>query len=105
MANGDPELTAEVELRNASDQLQIYEAFVVATSDAHGTLDAMLAASDPDSARRALQQRYGFTEVQAVAVMDLQLRRVTASDREKIEQLRQELAERVMFLEAELGRS
>jgi hypothetical protein len=30
---------------------------------------------------------------------------VTAIDREKIEQLRQELAARVTFLEAELGRS
>ena len=104
MATGDPELTAEVELRAASDELQVYEAIVVATSDAHGTLDVMLGASNPDAARRALQQRYGFNEVQAVAVMDLQLRRVTAIDREKIDQRRDELAARVTVLEAELRR-
>jgi DNA gyrase/topoisomerase IV subunit A len=54
----------------------------VAANDAHGTLDAMLGASDPDTAGRALQQRYGFTELQATAVMDMQFRRVTALDRE-----------------------
>jgi DNA gyrase subunit A len=105
MAGQDPELTADVELRNAVYQLQVYEAIAVAAGDAHGTLDAILGASDPDAARLVLRQRYGFTELQAVAVMDLQLRRVTAIDREKIELRRQELAARVMVLEAELGGS
>jgi DNA gyrase/topoisomerase IV subunit A len=48
----------------------------------------MLGASDPDTAGRALQQRYGFTELQATAVMEMQFRRVTALDREKIEHRR-----------------
>jgi DNA gyrase subunit A len=65
--------------------LQVYEAIAIAANDAHGTLDAILGASDPEVARRALQQRYGFTELQAVAVMDMQFRRVTAIDRERIE--------------------
>ena len=103
MTARDPELTAHVELRNTLYQLRVYEAIAVATNDAHATLDAMLGAPDADSARRALEQRYGFTEVQATAVMDVQFRRVTALDRWKIEQRRQQLAERVLVLEAELG--
>jgi DNA gyrase/topoisomerase IV subunit A len=103
MTDRDPELSTDVELRNTHYQLQIYEAIAVATNDAHGALDAVLGASDPDAARRALQHRYGFTELQATAVMDMQFRRVTAIDREKIEQRHQELAARVTALEAELG--
>ena len=44
---------------------------------------------------RTLEHRYGFTETQALAVMDLQFRRMTAMDRQKIEQLRHGLAARV----------
>lgn len=105
MTDRDPELTAGVELRNSLYELQVYEAIAVAMNDAHAALDAMLGASDPDAAGRALQRRFGFTEVQAVAVMDMQFRRVTAIDRAKIEQHRQELAARIAVLEAELDGS
>ncbi len=104
MTDRDPELSADVELRNTQYQLQIYEAIAVAMNDAHGALDAVLGASDPDAASGALQHRYGFTELQATAVMDMQFRRVTAIDREKIERRHQELAARVTALKAELGR-
>ena len=59
---------------------QAYRALAFATNDAHGTLDVMLSASNPDVDRRALQQQYGLTEVQALAVMDMQFRRVTEMD-------------------------
>ena len=105
MTGRDPELTADVELRDALYQLQVYEALAVATNDAHGALDAILGASDSESGRRALEERFGFTEMQATAVLDLQFRRVTEIDRQKIEQRRQELCDRVLLLEAELGGS
>jgi len=103
MTGQDPELTADVELRNTRRQLQVYEAIAVATNDAHAALDAMLGAPNPESARRALEQRFGFTEVQATAVLEMQFRRVTAIDRQKIEQRRQELAARIQVRQAELG--
>ena len=105
MTGRDPEPSVDVELQNTLHLLQIHEAIAVATNDAHGTLDAMLGAADPDPACHALQQRYGFTEIQALAVIDMQFRRLTAVDREKLEHRRQELAERVTVLEAELGGS
>jgi heme oxygenase len=36
--------------------LQVYRALAIATNDAHGTLDVMLSASNPDVDRRPLQQ-------------------------------------------------
>jgi hypothetical protein len=77
MTSRDPELTLGAELRNTAYQLQVYRALAIATNDAHGTLGVMLSASNPDVDRRALQQQYGFTEVQPLAVMDMQFRILT----------------------------
>lgn len=94
---------AEDELGNARQQLQIYDAIVIAAHDAHAVLDTMLIASDPDAARRSLEDRYGFTETQSWAVMDVQFRRLTVTDRLKIERRHQELAAQVAVLEEDLG--
>ena len=59
--------------------------------------------SDQEAARRALEHRFGYTETQAVGVMDMQFRRMTAMDRQKVEQLRHELAAFVAVLQEELG--
>ena len=81
-----PELTNDDELRNARLEMQIYEAIVVAANDAHAVLDCVLDAADPEAARRALEGRFGFNETQAWAVMDVQFRRLTLTDRNKIKQ-------------------
>jgi DNA gyrase subunit A len=103
MPDRDPKLTADVELRNARYQSVIYEAIAVAMSDPHTVLEMVLMASDPAAATRALQERFDISEPQALAVLDMQFRRVTAADRAKIEQRRQELAERVRDLKEQLG--
>ena len=104
MTGRDPELTTGVEPRNFLYESQVYGAIAVAMNDAHGTLGPILAASDPEAAGRALRHRFGFTELQSVAVMDMESRRVKGIDREKIEQRRQELAARVVVM-AELDGS
>ena len=81
----------------------IYEAVLVAAGDAHAVLDVLLGAADPYAARAALRDRYGFTEVQASAVLDLQLSRVTSSQRQRFEQGLREVRARVAELEEQLG--
>lgn len=103
MTGRDPTFTAEDELRSLREQLHIYEAIVVAADDAHAVLDVVLEASDPDDAHRALRRRYGFTDPQAWAVMEVQFRRMTALDRQKIADRRSELVARAAAVEAELA--
>ena len=105
MTSRDREFSPEEDLQDVLRQVQIYEAIATAASDAHAALDIMLTAADPEAANRALVDRYAFTEVQAWAVMDVQFRRLTATDREKVEQRHHELGERVKDLERELGRA
>jgi DNA gyrase/topoisomerase IV subunit A len=99
MTRRDQEPIQDVELQDAVHQADIYDAIAVAASDAHAVLDTVLGASDPDAARRALQDRYGFTAAQAWAVMDLQVRRLTSSDLRTFEERRRELAARIAVLE------
>jgi DNA gyrase/topoisomerase IV subunit A len=103
MTDRDADLTADDELRSVREQLHVYDAIVVAANDAHAALDVVLDASDPDAARHALELRYGFTETQAWAVLEVQFRRMTALDRQKIEDRRDELVSRAAALEEELG--
>lgn len=103
MTDRDPDFSAEDELQSLRDQLHIYDAVAVAADQAHAVLDVMLEAADPDAAHRALRRRYGFTEPQAWAVIELQFRRITALDRQKIDQRRAEIAARAAVVEAELA--
>lgn len=98
-----PERTADDERRNALLQMQIFEAIAIVANDAHAVLDSVLNASDPDAARRVLEDRYGFTETQAQAVMDLPFGRLTATDRHTFEQQRGQLAARVEALDESVG--
>lgn len=105
MTNRDPEFGSEEVLQDVLRQLHIYEAVSIAASDAHAVLDVMLTAADPGAANRALMDRYGFSEVQAWAVIELQFRRMTAADRTKIEQRLDELGEQVRDLQRQRGRT
>jgi DNA gyrase/topoisomerase IV subunit A len=98
-----PESSTEDDLRMARQQVHIHDAIVTAANDAHAVLDILLDAADPDAARQALRERYGFSDVQASAVLDVQLARVTASQRQRIEQHLHEATARVTALERELG--
>jgi len=103
MANRDPELGAEEVMQDLLRQVHIYEAVSTAASDAHAVLDVMFSAADPRAASRALMDRYGFSEVQAWAVIELQFRRMTAADRTKIERRLEELGGQVRELQRQRG--
>lgn len=101
----EPESSPEEDLQDVLRQVHIYEAIATATSEPHAVLDIMLTASNPDAANRSLMDRFAFTEVQASAVMEMQFRRLTATDREKLEQRHHELTALVTDLERQLGRA
>jgi DNA gyrase subunit A len=102
MPKRDPESILANDLPIARQQLDVYEAISIAASDAHAVLEVILTASNSAAARAALHQRYGFTDVQSSAVMDLQFRRMTSEGREVLERHRGEVVAEVAALEAEV---
>ena len=96
----DPQDTPERRLALVREQLHIFEALVVAVSDPARVLRLVGEADDASSARQALRSELHLDELQATAVLDLQVRRLSRHDRARIHQERERLREVVAELEA-----
>lgn len=85
MATSD-ELSSGRRIELATQRLHILEAILQAFEHPHRVLDLLLEAKDADEGRSALAAEFGWDTIQATAVMDVQLRRVTHADRNRIRQ-------------------
>ncbi len=56
-----------------------------------------------DTARKNLIANFKFTEVQAQAILDMQLRRLAALERKKLQEEYDELIKRIAYLESLLA--
>ena len=101
MTYRNSDLPLDQDIRQTREGLSLFEAIATAMRDPHGVLDVVLGSADAEAARHALGERFGLSEVQATAVLEMQFRRVTASDRERIDEERQRLARRLRSLETE----
>jgi DNA gyrase subunit A len=72
------------ELRKAEERAHILEGYVIALDHLDEVIALIRAASTPEVARTGLIERFGMTEIQAKAVLDLQLQRLTGLERQKI---------------------
>src|SRR5581483_10762551 len=61
------------------------------------------ASKDPEAARLGLVERFALSAVQAQAILDMRLQRLTALEAEKVRAEHRELVERIAELRAILG--
>jgi DNA gyrase subunit A len=76
---------AEFDLEKAKARAHILEGYLVALQNLDEIINLIRSASDVDAARSRLMKRYKLTEIQATAILDMQLRRLAALERKKIE--------------------
>jgi DNA gyrase subunit A len=76
---------AEFDLEKAKARQHILEGYLVALKNLDEIINLIRNASDVDQARSKLMKRYKLTEIQATAILDMQLRRLAALERKKIE--------------------
>lgn len=81
---------SKFDLKKAKDRLHIVEGLMKALSILDEVIATIRASKDKKDAKSNLQQRFAFTEVQAEAIVSLQLYRLTNTD---ITELREEQAE------------
>ncbi len=74
------------ELKKAQDRAHILEALKIALDHIDEIIALIKSSSSPDEAQIALQERFNFTEIQAKAILDMRLQRLTDLEREKIEE-------------------
>jgi len=72
------------ELRRAEARAHILEGFAIALDHLDAVIALIRAARTPDEARTGLIATFGLTEIQAKAILDLQLQRLTGLERQKI---------------------
>lgn len=90
---------AEFDLERARQRAHILEGYLVALKNLDEVINIIRAASDVDTARGKLMKRFKLTEMQATAILDLQLRRLAALERKKIETEYREVTATIKDLE------
>ena len=78
------------DLRKAEERAHILEALIVAIDNIDEVIKIIRASRDTQTAKNGLMERFGFDDVQAQAIVDMQLKRLTSLE---IEDLRKELQE------------
>ncbi|HEX9011944.1 MAG TPA: DNA gyrase subunit A [Anaerolineaceae bacterium] len=90
---------ARFELEKARARLHILEGLLIALANLDEVIDTIRKAPDAEQARLRLIERFKLTEIQAQAILDLQLRRLAALERQKIEAEHKEVQARIAYLE------
>ncbi len=75
----------EYDLQKARDRAHILEGLKIALDNLDEVIATIRAAADVDAARFALMERFGLSDIQANAILEMQLRRLAALERKKIE--------------------
>ena len=72
------------DLTRAEERAHILEGLKIALDNLDEMVALIRASQTPDEARESMQQRFELTEVQAQAILDMRLQRLTGLEREKI---------------------
>ena len=87
------------ELDKAERRQHILAGLLIAIGNLDEVIRTIREAADADDARAQLMARFGLTELQATAILDMQLRRLAALERQKIEDEFAEVTNHIAYLQ------
>jgi DNA gyrase subunit A len=90
---------SEYDLEKARDRAHILEGLLIALANLDEVIRTIRQSADADVAKERLMARFNLSERQAQAILDMQLRRLAALERQKIEDEQRQTLERIAFLE------
>jgi len=93
----------EYELKQANKRAHILEGLLIALNNLDAIIALIKASKTPEIAREALMQTYSLTEIQARAILDLRLQKLTGLEQDKIKEEHIELMKIISHLESILG--
>ncbi|GIV50083.1 MAG: DNA gyrase subunit A [Candidatus Kapaibacterium sp.] len=93
----------QYELEQAERRAHILEGFIIALDNIDAVIETIKQSETPDIASVRLQERFGLSEIQAKAILDMRLQRLTGLEREKIQQEYRELLKTIERLRAILA--
>jgi DNA gyrase subunit A len=91
------------ELRKAEERLHVLEGLKIALDHLDAVITLIRQAKDPATARAGLTQQFQLSEIQAQAILDMRLQRLTGLERDKILQERAETLQQIARYRTILG--
>lgn len=76
---------AQFDLAEARARAHILEGLLIALAHLDEVIETIRRSADTETAKAALMKKFGLSEVQAVAILEMQLKRLAALERQKIE--------------------
>ena len=92
------------ELRKAEERDHLLQGLLIALLNLDAIIELIRNAADTPTARQELMDSYGLSDAQADAILQMQLRRLTALEAEKIRQEHDELQKQIADLQDILAR-
>ncbi len=91
------------ELAEAEKRAHILEGLLIALDHIDEVIKLIRASSTPEEARTGLMETFGLTDIQARAILDMTLRRLTGLERDKIKEEYAELMKTIEYLKSVLA--
>jgi DNA gyrase subunit A len=88
------------ELKKAEARAHILDGLIIALENIDEVIKTIRSSADTESAKITLIERFSLTELQAQAILDMQLKRLAALERQKIEDEHKELVNKIKKLKS-----
>lgn len=89
----------QFELRKAQERAHILEGLIIASDNIDEVIAIIRGAANPDAARLTLMERFGLTEVQAQAIVNMRLYQLTGLEQDKLHANYEEVRRLIAHLE------
>ncbi len=89
----------QFELKEAQKKAHILEGYLIALDHLDAVIKLIRESATPDIAKEGLMKNFGMTDIQAKAVLELRLQRLTGMERDKIREEHAELMKLINFLQ------
>lgn len=77
---------SQYELISAKDRAHILEGLLIALDNIDDVIKTIKESKDTDTAKKNLIEKFKLSEIQSIAILDMQLRKLAALERQKIEE-------------------
>jgi DNA gyrase subunit A len=91
------------ELRQKEKRAHILQGYLIALDNLDAVIQLIRAAADTEAAKNGLMEKFDLSELQAIAILELRLRALTALERKGVEQEYKDIQERIEELRALLS--
>ena len=91
------------DLRKAEERMHIVQGLLIAQDNIDEVVRIIRTAKSVDEAKATLSERFGLSDIQTAAIVDMRLRALTGLERDKLTAERDELQKTIEYLTAVLG--